>query len=122
MGLVFAANHDRLFYGSPARRPALQGFNSAPWSARVSDKELKRCPTCNRLENDDALVFCRADGAALVRDSAPSGSEAGTAKLNSSSLAGEISTGIPGTTDAVINPGTGPTTVLQAQPATHRKQ
>ena len=84
---------------------------------------MKRCPTCNRLETDDALVFCRADGAALVRDSAPSGSEAGTAKLNSSSLAGEISTGIlPGTTDAVINQGTGPTTVLQARPATHRKQ
>ena len=84
---------------------------------------MKRCPTCNRLETDDALVFSRADGAALVRDSASSGSEAGTAKLNSSSLAGEISTGIlPGTTDAVINQGTGPTTVLQAQPATHRKQ
>ncbi len=27
---------------------------------------MKRCPTCNRVEIDDALVFCRADGTALV--------------------------------------------------------
>ena len=54
---------------------------------------------------------------------APSESEAGTTKLNSSSLAGEMPTGIlPRTTEAVINQGTGPTTVLQAQPLTHRKQ
>ena len=22
---------------------------------------MKRCPTCNRIENDDALAFCRVD-------------------------------------------------------------
>jgi hypothetical protein len=23
---------------------------------------MKRCPQCNRVESDEALVFCRADG------------------------------------------------------------
>jgi hypothetical protein len=31
---------------------------------------MKRCPHCNRVEADDALTFCRADGALLVRDGA----------------------------------------------------
>ena len=30
---------------------------------------MKRCPTCNRVEADDSLAFCRADGARLVTDS-----------------------------------------------------
>ena len=30
---------------------------------------MKRCPQCNRLESDDALTFCRADGTALVNES-----------------------------------------------------
>src|SRR5437016_8412509 len=30
---------------------------------------MKRCPQCNRVETDDALSFCRADGARLVADS-----------------------------------------------------
>jgi TolB-like protein/Flp pilus assembly protein TadD len=30
---------------------------------------MKRCPACKRVETDDALVFCRADGTALVSDS-----------------------------------------------------
>jgi hypothetical protein len=29
---------------------------------------MKRCPQCNRVETDDALTFCRADGPALIRD------------------------------------------------------
>lgn len=29
---------------------------------------MKRCPTCDRLETDEALVFCRVDGARLVSD------------------------------------------------------
>ena len=29
---------------------------------------MKRCPACNRVETDEALVFCRADGTALVSD------------------------------------------------------
>jgi eukaryotic-like serine/threonine-protein kinase len=27
---------------------------------------MKRCPQCNRIETDDALVYCRADGTRLV--------------------------------------------------------
>jgi TolB-like protein/Flp pilus assembly protein TadD len=30
---------------------------------------MKRCPACKRVETDDALVFCRADGTPLVGDS-----------------------------------------------------
>ncbi len=37
---------------------------------------MKRCPQCNRVETDETLKFCRADGVALVSDAASSiGSE-----------------------------------------------
>ena len=29
---------------------------------------MKRCPACDRIENDNALAFCRVDGTALVTD------------------------------------------------------
>ena len=29
---------------------------------------MKRCPEFSRVENDDTLAFCRADGAHLVRE------------------------------------------------------
>jgi TolB-like protein len=79
---------------------------------------MKRCPQCNRVETDDKLVFCRVDGARLVSESASLSSEPGTARLSSSSPASdEIETSIlPHTTDAAISRGTGPTTVLPAQP------
>ncbi len=32
---------------------------------------MKRCPQCNRVESDDALAFCRVDGARLVAGSEP---------------------------------------------------
>jgi adenylate cyclase len=35
---------------------------------------MKRCPTCNRVETDEALVFCRADGTRLVTGSLASDS------------------------------------------------
>ncbi len=76
---------------------------------------MKRCPQCNRVETDDALVFCRADGTALISDSSTLNSEAGTAKLGSASAATEIETRVlPHTTDASINRATAPTTVLPA--------
>jgi TolB-like protein/lipopolysaccharide biosynthesis regulator YciM len=79
---------------------------------------MKRCPQCNRVETDDALVFCRVDGARLVSESASLTNEPGTARLSSSSPASdEIETSIlPHTTDAAISRGTGPTTVLPVQP------
>ncbi len=76
---------------------------------------MKRCPQCNRLETDDALAFCRADGTALISDSIDQ--EAGTVKLGSGSVANETATGIlPQPTDANMNRATAPTTVLPAQP------
>jgi len=80
---------------------------------------LKRCPTCNRVETDDALAFCRADGTRLVSDSSPLNSEAGTAQLGSASAETEIDTSIlPRTTGAGTSRTTGPTTVLPAPTGT----
>jgi TolB-like protein/tetratricopeptide (TPR) repeat protein len=77
---------------------------------------MKRCPQCNRVETDDALVFCRADGAALISDSGPVGADAGTVKFGAASVSSEIETSVlPHTiTDAGISRPTGPTTVLDA--------
>jgi TolB-like protein/Flp pilus assembly protein TadD len=78
---------------------------------------MKRCPACNRLETDDALLFCRADGTALVSDSSPPDSEAGTTRLGSAPVATEIETSIlPHKADAAMSRGNAPTTVLPAQP------
>ncbi len=72
---------------------------------------MKRCPQCHRVETDDALAFCRVDGATLIRDSSHS-TEAGTAKLGSGNL-NEVHTSIlPHNTDANVNRATAPTTVL----------
>jgi hypothetical protein len=83
---------------------------------------MKRCPACKRVENDDALVFCRADGTPLVNDSGSVGAEAGTAKFGSARVASEIETGIlPQTvTDADMSRATGRTTVLDPQQTIER--
>ena len=61
---------------------------------------MKRCPQCNRVENDDALVFCRADGTALISDSGPVSADAGTVKLGSAPVSSEIETSVlPHTSD-----------------------
>ena len=74
---------------------------------------MKRCPTCNRLETDDTLVYCRTDGTALVNDSLSS--EAATA-LGSATSATEIETSLlPHTTAAGFTRSTGPTTALPVQ-------
>jgi len=79
---------------------------------------MKRCPQCNRVESDDALAFCRADGTALISDSGSFSGDAGTAKLGSDAVSSEIETSIlPHSTGANINRATAPTTVLPAQPA-----
>jgi hypothetical protein len=71
---------------------------------------MKRCPACNRLETDDALLFCRADGTALVSDSSPPDSEAGTTRLGSAPVATEIETSIlPHKADAAMSRGNAPT-------------
>jgi hypothetical protein len=74
---------------------------------------MKRCPQCNRIENDDTLVFCRSDGTALVSDSLPLSGEAGTARFGSAAT--EIaSSSLPLATAANVSRSTGPTTVLPA--------
>jgi len=75
---------------------------------------MKRCPQCYRVESDEALKFCRVDGAPLVNDSLDD--EAGTVKLGSGNIASETATGVlPQTTDANMNRATAATTVLPAQ-------
>jgi TolB-like protein/cytochrome c-type biogenesis protein CcmH/NrfG len=70
---------------------------------------MKRCPQCNRLESDDALAFCRVDGATLISESGSVGDEAGTARFGSGAVSSEGETSIlPNQT----NRTTGPTTVL----------
>jgi len=77
---------------------------------------MKRCPQCNRFETDEALKFCRVDGATLVTDSSPIQSEAGTAQLGSQSGLSEVHTSIfPHNTSANVDRVTAPTTVLPAE-------
>jgi TolB-like protein/Tfp pilus assembly protein PilF len=45
---------------------------------------MKRCPSCNRVEADDALTFCRADGTPLARESGATNGEVGTRKFSPS--------------------------------------
>lgn len=70
---------------------------------------MKRCPTCNRIETDDTLAFCRVDGATLVRDSIPQHEPTPSSEIETSIL--------PHTTDAQGTRSTGPTRVLPTGPA-----
>ena len=71
---------------------------------------MKHCPRCNRVETDETLKFCRADGATLIVGSALIASEAGTAQLDT----GEVHTSIlPQNTRTNVNRSTGPTTILE---------
>ena len=78
---------------------------------------MKRCPQCNRVENDDTLVFCRADGTPLVGDSGSVSADADTVRFGSTSVASEAGTSVlpPHSTDAGMNRATAPTTVLDRQ-------
>ncbi|MGH9967013.1 MAG: tetratricopeptide repeat protein [Pyrinomonadaceae bacterium] len=81
---------------------------------------MKRCPACKRVENDDTLVFCRADGTPLVSDSGSVGTDAGTVRFDSASVAREVETSVlpQHSTDADMRRPTGPTTALPSQQAT----
>jgi len=50
---------------------------------------MKRCPKCNRVQTNDALGFCRADGTKLVMDTGSVDPDAGTRKLTSGAITGE---------------------------------
>src|SRR5689334_22564504 len=76
---------------------------------------MKRCPTCNRVETDDALAFCRVDGATLVTGPL-SDSETTTAHLGTAAPASEQETDIlPHHTNEAVARSTGPTTTLPSQ-------
>ena len=79
--------------------------------------KMKRCPTCNRVESDDTLGFCRADGTALISDSGSVSADTATVEFNSAPVASEVATSIlsPQVTGAGVIRSTGPTTVLDAQ-------
>src|SRR5690348_11824998 len=70
---------------------------------------MKRCPECNRIETDEALKFCRVDGATLVSDSSSIGSEAGTAQLGSANTSDVHTSMFPQNTEAGTSRATGPT-------------
>ena len=80
---------------------------------------MKRCPQCHRLEQDDTLGYCRADGTALISDSGPVSAEGGTVKFGSAAVSSETETSVLPLTSTTpeINRPTGPTTVLPAQPS-----
>ena len=75
---------------------------------------MKRCPQCNRVETDEALKFCRVDGATLISESGSVSADAGTATFGSGPVSSEIETSVlPHTsTTPEINRATAPTTGL----------
>lgn len=92
---------------------------------------MKRCPQCNRVETDEALKFCRVDGATLINDSSSLGSEVGTAQLGAPTDTSEVHTSIlPKNTGGTVGRATGPTTTLptpsisatQQSPATGKRK
>ena len=77
---------------------------------------MKRCPQCNRVETDEALKFCRIDGATLVSESVQLPSETGTVQLGYGPVSTEVETSIlPHATDVNVNRTTAATTVLPPQ-------
>ncbi|MFN2511455.1 MAG: hypothetical protein ABR568_08420 [Pyrinomonadaceae bacterium] len=77
---------------------------------------MKRCPQCNRVEADDSLAFCRADGVALINDFDSAAGNAATAKFSTGPISSEIATSLlpHSSTAPEINRNTGPTTALPA--------
>jgi len=70
---------------------------------------MKRCPACKRVENDDTLAFCRADGTPLTSGLGSVNAEIGTVKFGSAPVASEVETSLlpHHTTDADIHRATG---------------
>lgn len=63
---------------------------------------MKRCPKCNRVEADEALKFCRVDGATLISDSGMVGGEASAAKFVAAAVSAEIETSVRGEKDQAL--------------------
>jgi TolB-like protein/Tfp pilus assembly protein PilF len=76
---------------------------------------MKRCPQCNRVEADDALGFCRVDGATLVTGPLTD-SENTTAIFDSGAASSESTTrSFAPQTNEGVSRSTGPTTTLPSR-------
>jgi TolB-like protein/tetratricopeptide (TPR) repeat protein len=77
---------------------------------------MKRCPTCNHVEADDTLAFCRTDGVALINVSGSFGGDTEAAKFGSGPMSSEIETSLlpHASPTAENNRSTAPTTALPA--------
>ncbi len=76
---------------------------------------MKRCPQCNRIENDNALAFCRVDGAPLITGPLAD-SENTTAIFDSTAPPSESTTrSFSPQTNEGVSRTTGPTTALPSQ-------
>ena len=80
---------------------------------------MKRCLACKRVESDDTLAFCRADGTPLVSDPGSASADAGTVRFGSSPVVGEVATSVlpQQATDAGMSRATGSTAGLDAHRA-----
>ena len=75
---------------------------------------MKRCPQCNRVETDNALGFCRVDGATLVTAPLPD-SETTTVHLGPTSPSESETNILPRHTNPGASRSTGPTTTFPSQ-------
>ena len=76
---------------------------------------MKRCPQCNRVEPDDALGFCRVDGATLVTGPLAD-SENTTAMFDTTASSSESTTrNFAAHTNDGVSRTTGPTTALPSR-------
>ena len=82
---------------------------------------MKRCPTCNRIETDNTLVFCRVDGALLTVGPSLVSPDAETVKLGQGPSTSERETGNP-SPSAAGNRDTAATTVLDQKQTRRNSQ
>ena len=67
---------------------------------------MKRCPQCNRIETDEALKFCRVDGATLVDDATVADDSSATRILPGSQTGEqEVHKGQPQVTTLALDAG-----------------
>jgi len=67
---------------------------------------MKRCPQCNRIETDEALKFCRVDGATLVDDATVADDSSATRILPGSQTGEqEVHKGQPQVTTSALEAG-----------------
>lgn len=81
---------------------------------------MKRCPACKRVENDDTLAFCRADGTALISDSGSIDSDASTVRFSGTPASSEVDTSVLRQHATDAGGGAAATTMLDGQQTTSK--